>query len=107
MNVVPPPITGFFKPTSTHDDGFDESHMTYGKKSHDLLVTDFNDFVAWASSNKSSELKAHDYDSCDSSEKSSKPKSDEFGTTRQESSSQKAVKEGFLFNNVSNFSCFQ
>ncbi|GKG50707.1 hypothetical protein Tco_0538831, partial [Tanacetum coccineum] len=45
MNAIPPAITGKFMPTSIHSN-FDESQMTYGKKSNDLPETDSNNFVS-------------------------------------------------------------
>ena len=73
MNAVSPPITGTFKPPSPFTD-FDESNMTYGKKSNDLLVSDSdtNDFVSCSSSDMTSET--NDFASCDSSDKSDTPK---------------------------------
>ncbi|GKC14425.1 hypothetical protein Tco_1011207, partial [Tanacetum coccineum] len=89
MNVVHPPITGKFMPTSIHSD-FDESQMTYGKKSNDLPKIDSNEFVSCASSDKTSEPKTNDFALCDSSDKSSSPKSVEssvFSTRVAESES--------------------
>ncbi|GJW26188.1 hypothetical protein Tco_0039999 [Tanacetum coccineum] len=91
MNAVPPPITGKFMPTSIHSD-FDESQMTYGKKSNDLPETDSNNFV-----------------SCDSSDKSS-PKSGDssvssLSAAESESTSKTAVQEDISFNNTPTISC--
>ncbi|GJW68153.1 hypothetical protein Tco_0122577 [Tanacetum coccineum] len=89
MNVVHPPITGKFMPTSIHSD-FDESQMTYEKKSNDLPKIDSNEFVSCASSDKTSEPKTNDFALCDSSDKSSSPKSVEssvFSTRVAESES--------------------
>ena len=54
MNVVSPPITGVFMPTSTHTD-FDESHTTYCEKSNDFPELDCksNDFFSYSYSDKS------------------------------------------------------
>ncbi|GJW33940.1 putative ribonuclease H-like domain-containing protein [Tanacetum coccineum] len=103
MNVVPPPITGTFMPTSIHSD-FDESQMTYGKNSNDQSETDSNDFVSCASSDKSSEPKTNDFASCDSSDKSSSPKSVESSVfsprvAESESNLKTAAQEDISFNN--------
>ncbi|GJX45154.1 putative ribonuclease H-like domain-containing protein [Tanacetum coccineum] len=103
MNAVPPPITGKFMPTSIHSD-FDESQMTYGKKSNDLPETDSNNFVSCASSDKPSDPKTNDFASCDSSDKSS-PKSGDSSVfsdsaAESESTSKTAVQEDISFNNT-------
>lgn len=81
MNVFPPHITGKFMPSPNHSD-FDESHMTYGKKSNDLPNTnsETNDFVSCSFSNKSLETKTNVFASCDSSDKYFSPKPDDFST---------------------------
>jgi hypothetical protein len=68
-------------PSPDHTD-FDESQMTYGKKSKDLPDTnsETNDFASCSFSDKSSETKTNDFASCDSSEKYFSPKSDDFST---------------------------
>ncbi|GKC30833.1 putative ribonuclease H-like domain-containing protein, partial [Tanacetum coccineum] len=108
MNAVPPPITGKFMPTSIHSD-FDESQMTYGKKSNDLPETDSNNFVSCASSDKPSNPKTNDFASCDSSDKSS-PKSGDSSVfsdsaAESESTSKTAVQEDISFNNTPTVSC--
>ncbi|GJS88522.1 putative ribonuclease H-like domain-containing protein [Tanacetum coccineum] len=108
MNAVPPPITGKFMPTSIHSD-FDESQMTYGKKSNDLPETDSNNFVSCASSDKPSDPKTNDFASCDSSDKSS-PKSGDSSVfsdsaAESESTSKTAVQEDISFNNTPTVSC--
>lgn len=73
MHIVSPPITGTFKPPSPHID-FDESHMSYGKKSNDLpdSGSETTDFVSCSFSEKTSETNT--FASCDSSDKSNSPK---------------------------------
>ncbi|GJV39124.1 hypothetical protein Tco_1417564 [Tanacetum coccineum] len=91
INVVPPPIIGKFMPTSIHSD-FDESQITYGKKSNDLSETDSNNFVSYDSSDKSSPK------SGDSSVFSD-------NAAESESTSKTAVQEDISFNNTTTVSC--